>query len=67
MFELLTNLEQESENKITDSAKNQCLSIEKEIKCPRCHGIMTLHFEFNSPGYFCEECDFVLRMAHHQW
>jgi hypothetical protein len=59
MFELLTNLEKENENKIID------LSIEQEIECPRCHGIMTLHSEFDLPGYFCEECDFVLRMAHY--
>jgi hypothetical protein len=66
MFDLLTNLEQDSENKIKDSAKNEYLSIDKEIECPRCHGIMTLHHEFDLPGYFCEECDFVLRMAHRQ-
>jgi hypothetical protein len=64
MFDLLTNLEKEYENEITDSAKIKYLSIEKEIECPRCHGIMTLHAEFDLPGYFCEECDFVLHMAH---
>ena len=66
MFEFLTNLENEEDNKIASSAKNEYLLIEKEIECPRCHGIMTLHSEFDIPGYFCEECDFVLRMAHHQ-
>ena len=64
MFDLLTNIGKENENEIIDSAKNEYLSIEKEIECPRCHGIMTLHSEFDLPGYFCEECDFVLRMAH---
>jgi len=64
MFDLLTNLEQESENKINDSAKNEYLSIEQKIECPRCHGIMSLHAELDIPGYFCEECDFALRMAH---
>jgi hypothetical protein len=54
MFGLLTNLEQESETKITGSAKNEYLSIEKEIECPSCHGIMSLHYEFDLPGYFCE-------------
>jgi ribosomal protein S27AE len=67
MFELLRNLEHESENEIKDSAKNEYLSIEKEIECPRCHSIMTLHREFDLPGYSCEECDFVLHMTHHQW
>jgi hypothetical protein len=42
------------------------LSIEKEIECPRCHGIMMLHAEFDLPGYFCEECDFVLRLIYYR-
>ena len=66
MFNLLTNIEKEDENKIIDSAKNEYLSIAKEIECPHCHGIMILHAEFDSPVYFCKECDFVLRMAHSQ-
>ena len=66
MFDLLTNIGKENENEIIDSAQNEYLSIEKEIECPRCHGIMTLHSEFDLPGYFCEECDFVLRMAHYK-
>ena len=66
MFDLLTNLEHESQNKITDSTKNEYLSIEKEIECPRCHGIMMLHTEFDLPGYFCEECDFELRLTHYR-
>ena len=65
MFELLTNLEQEIEYNINDSAKNEYLSIEQTIDCPRCHGIMSLHREFDLPGYFCEECDFVLRLTHY--
>jgi hypothetical protein len=64
MFDLLTNLEQENENKITDSTKNEYLSIEKEIECPRCHGIMMLHTEFDLPGYFCDECDLSLHLSH---
>jgi hypothetical protein len=64
MFGLLTNLEQEIENKISDPAKKEHLPIEQEIECPRCHGIMSLHVEFDLPGYFCEESDFVVRMAH---
>jgi len=66
MIDLLTDIEKENENEIINSAKNEYLSIEQEIECPRCHGIMTLHSEFDLPGYFCEECDFVLRMAHYQ-
>jgi hypothetical protein len=65
MFDLLTNLEKENENKIVDSTKNEYLSIEQEIECPRCHGIMTLQSEFDFLGYFCEECDFVLRLTHY--
>ena len=60
MFDLLTNLEKENENDII----HEYSSIEQEIECPRCRGIMRLHSEFDLPGYFCEECDFVLRMAH---
>jgi len=60
MLDLLTDLEQENENKTID------LSIEQKIECPRCRGVMSLHVKFDSPGYFCEECDFVLRMAHSQ-
>ena len=66
MIDLLTDIEKENENEIIKSAKNEYLSIEQEIECPRCHGIMTLHSEFDLPGYFCEECEFVLRMAHCQ-
>ena len=66
MFDLLTNIEKENENEIINSTKNEYFSLEQEIECPRCHGIMTLHSEFDLPGYFCEECDFVLRMAHYQ-
>jgi Zn finger protein HypA/HybF involved in hydrogenase expression len=59
MSDLLTNLENEEENKINSSAKNEHLSIEQEIECPRCHGIMMLQIT----GYFCEECDFALRLT----
>jgi ribosomal protein S27AE len=64
MLDLLTNIEEENENGIIDSAKYEYLPIEKEIECPRCHGIMALHAEFDLPGYFCEECDLILRLTH---
>ena len=66
MFDLLTNIEKENENDIIDSTANEYSSIEQEIECPRCRGIMRLHSEFDLPGYFCEECDFVLRIAHYR-
>lgn len=66
MFDLLTDIEQQNENDIIDSTVNEFLSIKQEIECPRCDAIMTLHAEFDLPGYFCDECDFVLRMAHYQ-
>jgi len=37
------------------------ISIEQEIKCPRCHDVMTLRSEFDSIGYLCGECDFSLQ------
>jgi hypothetical protein len=58
VFDLLTNLEQESENKINNSAKNEYLSTEKEIECPRCHGIMTLHREFDLSRLFLRGVSF---------
>jgi hypothetical protein len=65
MLEFLTNLESEEDSKIPSSTKDEYLSIEQKIDCPRCHGLMTLHFEFDFPGYFCEECDFALRLTHY--
>jgi hypothetical protein len=63
--DLVNNLEKKKENKKVNSAQNGYLSIEHEIDCPRCYGIMTLHFEFDLPGYFCEECDFVLHLTYY--
>ena len=40
------------------------IRIEQEIECPRCHDVMTLHSEFDSLGYLCEECDFSLHLSH---
>jgi hypothetical protein len=65
MFEFLTNLENEEDTKTASSRKDEYLSIEQKIDCPRCDGLMTLHFEFDLPGYFCEECDFALRLTHY--
>ena len=62
MSDLVTNLEKKTEKRNINSAKKEYLLIEKEIDCPRCYGIMMLHLEFDLPGYFCEECDFVLHL-----
>ena len=40
------------------------ISIEQKIECPRCHDVMTLHSEFDSIGYLCEECDFSLHLSY---
>jgi hypothetical protein len=37
---------------------NDDVSMGQEIECPRCHGVMTLYFEFDILGYF-EEYDFA--------
>jgi ribosomal protein S27AE len=65
MFEFLTNLENDEDIEIAGSAKNEYSLIEQKIDCPRCHSIMALHLEFDLPGYFCEECDFALRLTHY--
>jgi hypothetical protein len=36
--------------------------IEQEIECPRCYDVMTLSSNFDSLGYVCQECDFLLVM-----
>ena len=46
------------------SGQIQEISIEQEIECPRCHDVMTLHSEFDSIGYLCEECDFSLHLSY---
>ena len=37
-------------------------NIEQEIKCPRCHDIMTLSSDFDKLLYVCQECDLLLMM-----
>jgi hypothetical protein len=34
----------------------------QEIECPRCYDVMTLSSNFDSLGYVCQECDFLLVM-----
>jgi hypothetical protein len=36
--------------------------IEQEIECRRCYDFMTLSSNFDSLGYVCQECDFLLVM-----
>jgi hypothetical protein len=36
--------------------------LEQEIECPRCNDVMTLSSSFDSLGYICQECDFLLVM-----
>jgi hypothetical protein len=36
--------------------------LEQEIDCPRCYDVMTLSSNFDSIGYVCQECDFLLVM-----
>jgi hypothetical protein len=36
--------------------------LEQEIECPRCYDVMTLSSNFDSLGYICQECDFLLVM-----
>jgi hypothetical protein len=36
--------------------------IEQEIECPRCYDVMTLSSNFDSLGYVCQECNFLLVM-----
>jgi DNA-directed RNA polymerase subunit RPC12/RpoP len=36
--------------------------IEQEIECPRCYDVMTLSSNFDSLGYVCQECNFLLIM-----
>ena len=47
-----------AKEEIVSQTKEQDLSIEQEIECPRCHDFMTLCSEFDRLGYFCEECKF---------
>jgi hypothetical protein len=50
--------EEEEERNDTKAAKD----IEQEIECPRCYDVMTLSSNFDSIGYVCQECDFLLVM-----
>ena len=52
------SIEDEEERNDTKAAKD----IELEIKCPRCYDVMTLSSNFDSIGYVCQECDFLLVM-----
>jgi len=53
------SIEEEEENRNdTKAAKD----IEQEIECPRCYDVMTLSSNFDSMGYVCRECDFLLVM-----
>jgi cytochrome c-type biogenesis protein CcmH/NrfF len=36
--------------------------LEQEIECPRCYDVMILSSNFDSLGYVCQECDFLLVM-----
>ena len=36
--------------------------IEQELECPRCYDVMTLSSNFDSLGYVCQDCDFLLVM-----
>jgi hypothetical protein len=52
------SIEKEEKRNDTKAAKD----IEQEIECPRCYYLMTLSSNFNSIGYVCHECDFLLVM-----
>ena len=52
------NIEEEENRNDTKAAKD----IEQEIECPRCYDVMTLSSNFDSIGYICQECDFLLFM-----
>jgi hypothetical protein len=53
------SIEEGEENRNdTKAAKD----IEQEIDCPRCYDVMTLSSNFDSMGYVCRECDFLLVM-----
>ena len=66
MSRLLPEFEKAKEEPVS---KEQDLSIEQEIECPRCHDVMTLCSEFDRLGYFCEvnysrRCSFSLHLSH---
>ncbi|MEM2141377.1 MAG: hypothetical protein QXJ74_07970 [Nitrososphaera sp.] len=45
---------------IQEEEKEQIVSIENEIECPRCHDSMTLCSDFDRLFYSCDSCDFCL-------
>jgi hypothetical protein len=51
-------VKEEEERNDTKAAND----IEQEIECPRCSDVMTLSSNFDSIGYVCQECDFLLVM-----
>jgi hypothetical protein len=46
--------------RLKDIKKENILSIDQEIECPSCHGIMALCSDFDSLCYLCGECNFIL-------
>ena len=52
------SIEEEEERNDTKATKD----LEQEIECPRCYDVMTLSSNFDSIGYVCHECDFLLVM-----
>jgi hypothetical protein len=53
--EIKSDLQDIEENKSTKD-------LEQEIECPRCYDVMTLSSNFDSLGYVCQGCDFLLVM-----
>jgi hypothetical protein len=53
--EVKSNLQDTEDDKSTKD-------IEQEIECPHCYDVMTLSSNFDSIGYVCQECDFLLVM-----
>ena len=61
MSETKTELEVQDNNIVAEnSAIVEKESIQIEIECPRCNGVMALCSDFDSLFYNCEECDFIL-------
>jgi hypothetical protein len=64
MSKRLVPLLEKAKEEIVSQTKEQDLSIEQEIECPRCHDVMTLCSQFDRLGYHCEECSFSLHLSH---
>lgn len=43
-----------------EEKREEVVSIENEIECPRCHDSMTLCSDFDRLFYSCDGCDFCL-------